>query len=120
MSERLLNATTMMEQAGNDIELAHELTNVFLETSDALISDMHNSLLQANWTDLARASHTLKSPLGFFGAGASVILAQNIETQADAGAGSNLRGQIDSLRRDVEQLQQELRQHFSQLDAASE
>jgi len=112
MSESLLNPAIMMQQAGDDIELVRELTDVFLETSDELISEMESSLLQANWPELARASHTLKSPLGFFGADASVAVAQSIEAQADAGGAEQLKELVDALRRDVRQLQSELRQHF--------
>jgi len=102
----------MMEQAGQDSVLARELTDVFLDTSDALVSDIEKALLNSNWPELARASHTLKSPFGFFGADESVKVAQSIETQADAENDSDLTEQVSLLRQNVEQLQAELRQFF--------
>lgn len=119
MSQPLFNPDSMMEQAADDTTLARELADVFLGTSDALVADMLNSLQQSHWSELARASHTLKSPLGFFGATESVAIAQMIEDQADAGGGSELTEQVEALRQNVERLQAELREYFRQSEEGS-
>lgn len=109
MPQSLIDPTRMLENSGQDANFVRELIGVFLETSGELVQDLTASLSGQNWPEVARAAHTLKSPLGFFGADSAIEVAQAIESQADAGGNTHVAELVDQLLEDVRQVQSELR-----------
>lgn len=108
MQQALVNVQDARHNAGNDEALMRELAEVFLASSDELASSLTAALDSGDNPSLARAAHTFKSPLGFFGATGSVDLAQQIESRSDAGVEEGLSELVDQLLADVRQMQSEL------------
>jgi len=109
MSECLIDRGTMLEHAGHDEELVLDLIHTFLQTSADLTSELQTSQAAGDLPTLARAAHTLKSPLGFFGANSTVAIAQSIESHADGGGHDDMNDLIAQLLQDVTQILSELR-----------
>ena len=108
MLQVLVNPLFMMENAGHDATLARELADVFVESSVDLSLELRQALADDDWKTVARAAHSFKSPLGFFGAEKSVEIAQSLESQVDAGQTDNAQELVDRLLSNVEQVKSEL------------
>lgn len=108
MSQQFMNADSALENAGNDQDLVRDLAEVFVSSSVELLDDLQSAFNNQDHECLARTAHTLKSPLGFFGAEATLELARNVETQADAGTQDGLAELVDRLLHDVQQVRQEV------------
>ncbi len=109
MSRQLVNSVSTLANAGNDETLIRDLADVFLESSRELVNELCGALRDGDHESLARAAHTFKSPLGFFGATDSVQIAQTIEDQSKAESPEGLGGLVDQLLIDVSQVREELR-----------
>lgn len=117
MSPPLVNPRSMMENAGNDAALVRDLADVFLQSSVDMSLELRQALSDDDWKTVARAAHSFKSPLGFFGAENSVEIAQSLELRADAGRTDDAQELVDRLLADVEQVRSELVQaDFTQLN----
>ena len=110
MPNQLVSSDRILQNAGYDTELARELAELFQTSSIGLTEELQTALQNADHESLARAAHTFKSPLGFFGADSTVELAQSIETQSDAGENDSLDELVIQLLADVQQVRAELKQ----------
>ena len=109
MPECLIDQERMLEHAGHDSALVLDLIHTFLRTSADLTNELQASQAVGDLTTLGRAAHTLKSPLGFFGADSSVAIAQSVESHADQGGHHDMDELIARLLQDVSQVVSQLR-----------
>lgn len=112
MSLKLVNPDSALANADSDHILVRELAQVFVDSSQELLDDLLASLQSGDKDTLARTAHTLKSPLGFFGADATLELALTVEQEADAGNEDGLAELVDQLCKDVRQVRQEVRSFY--------
>ena len=71
-----------LRRLGGD-DFVHEIIDLFLEHSPALLETINHGQTTANWDQVARAAHSLKSSAGNIGAARLQSLASDIEQAAN-------------------------------------
>ena len=68
-----------LDRLGGDEELLRELCQIFLEESPKLLGKLRQAIVEANADAVMRAAHNLKGELGYLGAAAAALAAQELE-----------------------------------------
>ena len=96
------NFSPVLASTGGDVELAHELINLFVEDSPAMITEIRRSIAGNDARSLARAAHAFKSAIGFFPASGAAALVRRLEETARAGDLSGAPEIFAELEREVD------------------
>lgn len=96
-----LNQDHVLELSGEDVEMAQEIMQIYLENSDNDITELTDAFNNKEYQKLKDVAHRIKGSVRYLGAEQLGNLAQNIEHLA-------LQEQIDALEPQLKALQQGL------------
>ena len=106
-SERF-DAEALWGRVDHDRALLRELVAVFAEETPQLLARIEEGIKAGLAGDVKRASHKLKGSLLQFSARSAVAAAQELEVKAQSGPLAGAVPLLNSLRREIELLQEEL------------
>jgi PAS domain S-box-containing protein len=75
----------LVARAGGDIELAHELIEIFLTDCPRLVSEIREAVERDDGEALERAAHTTKGALGYFSNGPAIDAALQLQQMGQRG-----------------------------------
>ncbi|WP_161967329.1 PAS domain S-box protein [Fimbriiglobus ruber] len=92
-----------LERAGGDAEIFRELIRLFRGNADEYLDHLRDAVRTGNVATARRIAHTIRGPVGIFGAAAAETAARRLEAAAadgDLDNGTELFGQLeDEIRR---------------------
>ncbi|MFC1481779.1 Hpt domain-containing protein [Candidatus Neomarinimicrobiota bacterium] len=106
----VLNPATIenLKQLGGD-DFLHELIELFLEHSSNLVATINNGNAAAEWDQVSRAAHSLKSSAGNIGAFELQTIVSDLEQAAEVTDVSAITPLIDKLGPSFETVVEELK-----------
>jgi two-component system sensor histidine kinase/response regulator len=75
----------LLSCANGDLDLAHELADIFLATSPALLAEIRGAVARADRDTLERAAHSMKSAISYFANAAGMAAAARLEQMGCTG-----------------------------------
>jgi HPt (histidine-containing phosphotransfer) domain-containing protein len=75
----------LLSCANGDLALAHELADIFLATSPALLAEIRGAVARADRDTLERAAHSMKSAISYFANAAGMAAAARLEQMGCTG-----------------------------------
>ncbi len=99
-----LDKEALLERAGHDIELAHEIVSIFLEECPGWLASLHAALDEEDPAEVQRVAHTLKGAVGNFGAKGASDLALLLERMGREGNLDDAEPIADQLELELERL----------------
>jgi CheY-like chemotaxis protein len=94
----------LLSCANGDLDLAHELADIFLATSPGLLAEIHGAVARADGGTLERAAHSMKSAISYFANAAGVEAAGRLEKMGCTGELASANTVAATLDRNVESL----------------
>ncbi len=107
-SSMVLNKEALLDRVGGDLEFLDEITRVFLDGRQQLLSEIKCALSGGDAQALARATHTLKGCVANLAAGAAFEAAQRLEALARQGELSQAAEAYAALETEVVRFEQAL------------
>jgi len=102
--EDSLDKEVLLERAGHDIELAHEIVTIYLEECPGWLASMKRALDSEDPAEVQRVAHTLKGAVGNFGAKGASDLAMLLERMGREGNLADAEPIADQLELELERL----------------
>ena len=99
----------LVSRTDGDVDLAHELIEIFLEDSPKLLSDVRVAVENGDAFGLDRAAHAAKGALGYFSSGPAVNAARHLQRMGAEGELSEAHKTLAELEQALEQLMPKLR-----------
>jgi signal transduction histidine kinase/DNA-binding response OmpR family regulator/HPt (histidine-containing phosphotransfer) domain-containing protein len=93
--DEVLDKAGLLDRVDGDLDVLHELVQLFLEDSPRLVAEIQTALAAQDAERLKRAAHALKGSAGNFGAKATVAAALRLEKLASNGT---LTGAVQTVR----------------------
>jgi two-component system, sensor histidine kinase and response regulator len=100
----VLDFNRLLEQFDGDLELLHQISEIFLEELPNLLSQIHGAVKQRDCEALERSAHSLKGAAGNFTLGTLVATAQRLEILAREGNLSEVIGPLLALEFEAERV----------------
>ncbi|HWY85730.1 MAG TPA: response regulator [Gemmataceae bacterium] len=102
--EELLDSAALLERVDGDLNVLHELVDIFLDDSPRLLAEIHAALDAQDADRLKVAAHTLKGAAGNFGAKSTVSAALRLEKLAADSNFLDARALLETLNTTVHRL----------------
>ena len=84
-AEGVFDQATFLASAGGDLDLLHELAQLFLDDCPQRLSALRDALARRDRSALESAAHTLKGSAGYIGAAEVFAAAAEVEAIARCG-----------------------------------
>ena len=94
----------LLSCAHGDLDLAHELADIFLATSPGLLAEIHGAVARADCDTLERAAHSMKSAISYFANTAGIEAAARLEKMVCTGELASANIVAATLEQNVESL----------------
>ena len=94
----------LLSCAHGDLNLAHELADIFLATSPGLLAEIHGAVARADGNTLERAAHSMKSAISYFANAAGIDAAARLEKMGCTGELASANIVAATLEQNVESL----------------
>jgi len=110
----ILDRAAMLETVENDLELLHQLIEIFLAESSALLAQLRAALRERKREPAERTAHTLKGSVSNFGARRAAAAARAIEDEARENRLDEAERLLPALESEIAQVCQALSQFLSE------
>ena len=104
----IFNRDATLDRVQGDIELLHDIVELFLDTSPGLLSKIRESIAHRDGKGLERAAHELKGAVGNFGARYALDCSLKLEQTGRSGDFSNAEKGYLQLEKEIGCLTQAL------------
>ncbi len=111
--QAVLDVAAAMKRLAGDIDLFRELAEMFAEDAPPLVKKLEAALAEGNAAAAMRAAHSLKGLAANFGAGPTVMAAQELELVSKRGELDSTPPLLESLKYRLDELQSALREYRS-------
>lgn len=103
-----INRRVILESTGDDLELAHELVEIFQDDLPQTLQQLVDAIAQEDEQLVSRLAHSLKSPLTMFGADTGRNQAHQLELAAQSGRRQDMTSGFEQLRSTLRRVSDEL------------
>lgn len=110
----------LIERFAGDEALMEEIVAVFIEEHSSMALAIGRARASLDGAEIARAAHTIKGAIGYFGDGPAAELARDLEQSARDGCDpALLRADLESLERELSRLADRLRALLAETGATA-
>lgn len=107
-SSAAISRATILENTGDDIELAEELIEIFQDDLPQTLQQLVDAIGEEDLDTVARLAHSLKSPLTMFGADTGKEQSHQLELAARDGQSESMQTEFQNLRTTLTMVSDEL------------
>jgi two-component system, sensor histidine kinase and response regulator len=115
LTEQDWNLAELLDRVDNDQELLRELLDIFKEDFPRTMRSLESPVAVSDLKNISRLSHTLKGMLSSLGGTRAAAAAGKLEVLATAGEIAFLKGALDALAHEAENLVPELNAYMAEV-----